>query len=416
MRTTPSRWLLVLSLLSATLAACRFSASASGQADTATGVDGSMRASAEGQAAVATEQPPPPAASSRSIEYKQGKLEYEGVINFEYDKAHLRSDATTQKTLGDFEKFLKDHPNVTLEIEGHTDSRGSDEYNRDLSERRAHALRDWLVSKGIAAERLTAVGKGESEPQTPEPPECKNKHPVNTTPCEAAWATNRRVVFSVTGGGEELEREQEPVAAPEPVPPPAPSAPPARECPWLWGGHVNALGPNSWAMLAGATQPGVCWLELSLGAGLGLGSRDASFQGVDADGRYWSLTVPLRGRIWFMDRHSLLGDVGIGFTHYGITADADDNAGESLDYRRSTTPLIGHLGVGYGYRPNGPQAGFRLAVIVGALVHLTSLGDSSVNAGFAAPLGPGLQGALDSETNKLDDLEPYGEVSFGWLF
>ena len=84
-----------------------------------------MKASAEGQTSVSTEQPSPSPDRGKPIEYKEGKLEYEGVINFEYDKANLRSDASTQKTLGDFEKFLKDHPDVTLQIEGHTDSRGS---------------------------------------------------------------------------------------------------------------------------------------------------------------------------------------------------------------------------------------------------------------------------------------------------
>ena len=399
-----------LTALSVVLAGCKFSASASGEAKTS-GVDSAFDVSSESSAEVANEPPP------RAIEYKSGKLEYEGVINFEYDKAQLRDDADTEKTLADFEGFLKSYPDVSLQIEGHTDSRGSDEYNRELSERRAQALREWLVAKGIEESRLTAVGKGESEPQTPEPPECKNKRPVDTSPCEAAWAVNRRVLFSVTGGAEVLEKEQAPAPKPEPeVAAPAPVAH-VEECPWLFGPRANALGPNSWITVEGATQPGICWLELSLGLGLGFGNRDATeaASGTDIDGGYWSLTVPLRGRFWFMDRHSLIGDVGLGFTHYSLTGDATAG-GANLDYDRSSTPLIGHLGLGYGYRPNGSQAGFRLAAVAGALVHLTDLAGSSINGGFPAPIGAASQATMDNETGDLTDAEPYGELSLSWMF
>jgi len=56
------------------------------------------------------------------------------------------------------------------------------------------------------------------------------------------------------------------------------------------------------------------------------------------------------------------------------------------------------------------------ALVLGGLLHLTKLGDSSIstNAGFNN--GPALKTALDNETNELDDLEPYAEASFGWLF
>jgi hypothetical protein len=249
----------------------------------------------------------------------------------------------------------------------------------------------------------------------PEPDACNDKLPADQAQCEAPWATNRRVVFQVTQGAEAI-----PAPAPEPEPEPAPvvaEAPaPVQACPWLWGGHANALGPNSWLTLAGATQPGICWLELSLGLGLGLGGRDATATNATADGSYWSLTVPLRGRFWFMDRHSVIADAGIGFTHYRISADLDDGGGNDGEYVRRTTPFIGHLGVGYGFRPNGPQAGPRLAIVIGGLFHLSDLGDSEIDvpAGFAN--GAPLQGAMDDETDGLADIEPYGEVSFVWLF
>src|SRR5690606_22639132 len=108
--------------------------------------------------------------------------------------------------LEEFEKFLEKHPDVSLEIEGHTDSRGSDDYNLDLSERRAYAVRDWLIERDVSEDRLTAVGKGEGDPQVPEPEGCRDVPPADTSPCEEAWATNRRVVFEVTEGEETIEQ------------------------------------------------------------------------------------------------------------------------------------------------------------------------------------------------------------------
>jgi outer membrane protein OmpA-like peptidoglycan-associated protein len=404
---------LVLALASP-LTACRFSASASADVKSSGDANADAQASLEKQEA----PPPKPKAPSAPIQFREGRLDYEGVINFEYNKANLRGDADTQKTLADFKKFLDEHPTVKIEVQGHTDSRGSDEYNRDLSDRRAASVRQWLVKSGIPEDRVTSVGKGEDQPQVPEPAECDDKVPADSTPCEKPWATNRRVVFQVTQGAESLPKEPEPEPEPAPVveAPPPPPPPAKKECPWLWGGRLNALGPNSWVMLDGATQPGICWLELSLGVGIGFNNEDAESDPAEADGRYVSFTVPLRGRFWFMDRHSVIGDVGIGFTHYRISADLDDGAGNSGSYTRRTTPLIGHLGLGYGFRPNGSQAGPRLAMLVGGLLHFTDLGDSSVDtdAGFADAAA--LQAAMDDETDDLSDLEPYAEVSFGWLF
>jgi outer membrane protein OmpA-like peptidoglycan-associated protein len=388
------------------LAGCKFSASAGANVSSAGDVDGHAQATSESP-------PPAQAPTKEAITFREGKLDYEGVINFEYDKAALRGDGTLN-TLTEFRKFLEAHPTVKIEIQGHTDSRGSDQYNRDLSDRRAASVRKWLVTNGVPEDRVSSVGKGEDAPQVPEPDACNDKEPADTAPCEEAWGKNRRVVFQVTQGAEAL-----PAPAPEPAPAPVAEAPPpapVKACPWLWGGHANALGPNSWLTLAGATQPGICWLELSLGLGLGLGGRDAQATNAKGDASYWSLTVPLRGRFWFMDRHAFIGDAGLGFTHYRISADLDDGAMGTGSYERNTTPLIAHLGLGYGFRPNGAQAGPRLALVLGGLLHLTKLGDSSISteAGFAN--GAALKAALDDETNELDDLEPYAEASFGWLF
>lgn len=68
------------------------------------------------------------------------------------------------KNLDRLVAFLKKYPNLTLFVEGHTDSVGKDDYNQDLSERRAGAVKDLLVARGIAAGRISAVGHGESLP------------------------------------------------------------------------------------------------------------------------------------------------------------------------------------------------------------------------------------------------------------
>jgi len=89
------------------------------------------------------------------------KLVLEGV-NFDFDKSTLRQDdiAIIDRDAADLDKW----GNVNIEVAGHTDSRGSDEYNMNLSQRRADAVRNYLISKGIAADRLTAKGYGESQP------------------------------------------------------------------------------------------------------------------------------------------------------------------------------------------------------------------------------------------------------------
>jgi OOP family OmpA-OmpF porin len=68
------------------------------------------------------------------------------------------------KNLDRLVAFLKKYPNLTLFVEGHTDSVGKDAYNQDLSERRAGAVKDLLVARGVADGRVRAVGHGESMP------------------------------------------------------------------------------------------------------------------------------------------------------------------------------------------------------------------------------------------------------------
>lgn len=83
-------------------------------------------------------------------------------INFDFNKATLRpdSDPTLEKVLA----LLKSRPDLKIEVQGHTDNVGSDDYNLKLSDARAASVVAWLVSKGIAADRLSSHGFGMRQP------------------------------------------------------------------------------------------------------------------------------------------------------------------------------------------------------------------------------------------------------------
>ncbi|MDQ3048754.1 MAG: OmpA family protein [Bacteroidota bacterium] len=91
----------------------------------------------------------------------QGDIVIPG-IEYDYDKATLRP--ASQKILDDLTDFLNLNNNLSVEINSHTDERGSDVYNQKLSQERAKSCVDYLISKGIAPERLLAQGYGESKP------------------------------------------------------------------------------------------------------------------------------------------------------------------------------------------------------------------------------------------------------------
>lgn len=83
-------------------------------------------------------------------------------VNFETNSDQLLPGATA--TLNDAAATLQRNPTITVEVAGHTDSDGAAEYNESLSQRRAETVRDYLVSAGVDADRMTARGYGEREP------------------------------------------------------------------------------------------------------------------------------------------------------------------------------------------------------------------------------------------------------------
>ena len=104
-------------------------------------------------------------------------------IFFDFDKATLRPESTNE--LERLTNLLKlDAPTLKIEISGHTDSKGADDYNKALSNSRAKAVVDYLVTKGIAAKRLTSVGYGEEQP-------------IATNDTDEGRQLNRRTEFKV---------------------------------------------------------------------------------------------------------------------------------------------------------------------------------------------------------------------------
>lgn len=85
-------------------------------------------------------------------------------IFYDFDKATLRPESTT--ALDELVVLLNDNPNVTIELSAHCDYRGSAEYNKNLSQRRAESVVNYLVDHGIAADRLSPVGYGKEKPKT----------------------------------------------------------------------------------------------------------------------------------------------------------------------------------------------------------------------------------------------------------
>ncbi len=85
-------------------------------------------------------------------------------IFYDFDRATLRPESKT--ALDEMAQVLRDNPNVTIEMASHTDRKGTEAYNIDLSSRRAQSVIDYLISVGIAADRLQSQGYGKSRPKT----------------------------------------------------------------------------------------------------------------------------------------------------------------------------------------------------------------------------------------------------------
>ncbi len=117
-------------------------------------------------------------------------------IFFDYNKATLRSISRIE--LDKFAKMLKDKPKLVVEISGHTDSKGNDDFNMKLSQERAQAVLKYVEDKGVDAKRMAAVGYGESKPIA------KNTT-ANGKDDEVGMQLNRRVEYRILSTEGELD-------------------------------------------------------------------------------------------------------------------------------------------------------------------------------------------------------------------
>jgi len=111
------------------------------------------------------------------------------TVYFDLDKSVIRDDA--KETLNHDAEILRQNADVAVKVEGHCDERGSTQYNLALGERRAHAVRDYLTSLGVAGSRLESVSYG-------------NERPVDPGHDESSWSKNRRGELLVTKGGDKV--------------------------------------------------------------------------------------------------------------------------------------------------------------------------------------------------------------------
>jgi OmpA-OmpF porin, OOP family len=112
---------------------------------------------------------------------------------FAFDQSVLRPEGMT--LLDDFARQLSDAQYEAILVTGHTDRLGSDAYNQKLSERRANAVKEHLVSKNVTGNRIQASGKGKTQPVTGLD-DCKGARSVKVIAC---LQPDRRVHVEVTG-------------------------------------------------------------------------------------------------------------------------------------------------------------------------------------------------------------------------
>ncbi|NQV71434.1 MAG: OmpA family protein [Pseudohongiella sp.] len=102
------------------------------------------------------------------------------LVNFDFDRSQVKPEYFSE--IEEVANFMQQHPDIIVELEGHTDSRGTEEYNRGLADRRVSAVRQVLIDRfRIQASRVSTIGIGESQP-------------VASNDTEAGRAQNRRVI------------------------------------------------------------------------------------------------------------------------------------------------------------------------------------------------------------------------------
>lgn len=119
--------------------------------------------------------------------HKEGEegiiINFKSGVLFDFNKAELTPSSI--RSVDELASILKKYPDTDVLVEGHTDDKGSDDYNKSLSEKRANSVSNYLASKNITSSRLKTVGYGENQP-------------IATNDTEEGRSQNRRVTFVIT--------------------------------------------------------------------------------------------------------------------------------------------------------------------------------------------------------------------------
>lgn len=142
---------------------------------TATGPGGTATATA--RVTVTTPPPPPPPPPAPTVSEEELFNRNIKDAFFDFNKSTIRPDASQALTAD--ADFLKQHPDIKFTIEGHCDERGSEEYNLGLGDRRATAVKNFLVNLGVSADSITTISYGKDRP-------------FCTDHTETCWQQNRR--------------------------------------------------------------------------------------------------------------------------------------------------------------------------------------------------------------------------------
>ncbi|WP_259782788.1 peptidoglycan-associated lipoprotein Pal [Aestuariispira ectoiniformans] len=156
-----------------------------------TGADESASGSSDGGATASSAGSNGSSVSSSGVDDVVAGSEREFLVKvgdrvfFNFDESNLRSNA--QDTLAKQAAWLLKYPQVMIQVEGHCDERGTREYNLALGERRANSVKEYLVSLGVSADRISTISYGKERPA------------VEGSNAEA-WAQNRRGVTRIVSG------------------------------------------------------------------------------------------------------------------------------------------------------------------------------------------------------------------------
>lgn len=121
------------------------------------------------------------------------RVTFESGILFGFDSYSLTAES--QETIMKFADILKEYPDTNISIEGHTDNKGSDEYNRTLSQRRADAVKNYLKMQQVDQNRMMTIGRSFDRP-------------LESNDTDAGRAKNRRVEVLITASEELIEKAE----------------------------------------------------------------------------------------------------------------------------------------------------------------------------------------------------------------